>query len=186
MVHPNVLRPSASTPRSGRASPSGSASTAWRHGATASTTSATSSPTTSASSPSSRNPAMKVLLSWLRDFAPFEGDPVALGEEMSDLGMAVEQLERVGEGLDGIVVARVLETRPIEGANKIHQVDRRRRRRRAAADRLRRLQHGRRRPRAPGHRRHGHARRHGDRSPQDGRRLVERDALLLPGARARR
>jgi phenylalanyl-tRNA synthetase beta chain len=65
---------------------------------------------------------MKVLLSWLRDFAPFEGDPVALGEEMSDLGMAVEELERTGEGLDGIVVARVLETRPIEGANKIHLV----------------------------------------------------------------
>jgi phenylalanyl-tRNA synthetase beta chain len=65
---------------------------------------------------------MKVLLSWLRDFAPFEGDPFALGEEMSDLGMAVEELERIGEGLDGIVVAKVLETRPIEGANKIHQV----------------------------------------------------------------
>ena len=65
---------------------------------------------------------MKVLLSWLRDFAPFEGDPVALGEVMSDLGMAVEQLDRLGEGLDGIVVARVLETRPIEGANKIHLV----------------------------------------------------------------
>ena len=31
---------------------------------------------------------MKVLLSWLRDFAPFEGDPVALGETLSDLGMA--------------------------------------------------------------------------------------------------
>ncbi|MFL6205497.1 MAG: phenylalanine--tRNA ligase subunit beta [Acidimicrobiales bacterium] len=65
---------------------------------------------------------MKVLLSWLRDFAPFEGDPVAVGEEMSDLGMAVEELERIGEGLDGIVVAKVLETRPIEGANKIHLV----------------------------------------------------------------
>ncbi|MET0902981.1 MAG: phenylalanine--tRNA ligase subunit beta, partial [Acidimicrobiales bacterium] len=65
---------------------------------------------------------MKVLLSWLRDFAPFEGDPVALGEEMSDLGMAVEDIERIGEGLDAIVVARVLETRPIEGANKIHLV----------------------------------------------------------------
>ena len=50
---------------------------------------------------------MKVLLSWLRDFAPFEGDPVALGEEMSDLGMAVEALERIGEGLDGVVVAVV-------------------------------------------------------------------------------
>src|SRR5690554_3190680 len=65
---------------------------------------------------------MKVLLSWLRDFAPFEGDPVALGDELSDLGMAVEDVQLVGEGLDGIVVARVLETRPIPGANKIHQV----------------------------------------------------------------
>jgi len=65
---------------------------------------------------------MKVLLSWLRDFSPFEGDPVALGEELSHLGMAVESLERIGEGLEGIVVARVLETRAIEGANKIHQV----------------------------------------------------------------
>ena len=33
---------------------------------------------------------MKVLLSWLRDFAPFEGDPVALGEVLSDLGTPVE------------------------------------------------------------------------------------------------
>ena len=65
---------------------------------------------------------MKVTLSWLQDFAPFEGDPVALGEVMSDLGMAVEDLVHLGEGLDGIVVARVLETRPIEGANKIHLV----------------------------------------------------------------
>lgn len=65
---------------------------------------------------------MKVLLSWLRDFAPFDGDPFALGEEMSDLGMAVEELDVLGEGLGGVVVARVLETRPVEGANKIHLV----------------------------------------------------------------
>jgi hypothetical protein len=50
---------------------------------------------------------MKVLLSWLRDFAPIEGDPVAIGEQLSDLGMAVEELDVLGEGLDGIVVARV-------------------------------------------------------------------------------
>ncbi len=65
---------------------------------------------------------MKVLLSWLREFAPFEGDPVALGEELSDLGMAVEELEHVGRGWDGIVVAKVLETRAIPGAKTIHQV----------------------------------------------------------------
>ena len=66
---------------------------------------------------------MKVLLSWLREFAPFEGDPVALGDEMSDLGMAVESMDRVGEGLDGIVVARVLDLRSHPDADKIQLVD---------------------------------------------------------------
>ena len=66
---------------------------------------------------------MKVLLSWLRDFAPIEGDPVALGEQLSDLGMAVEQLDVIGEGLDGIVVAKVLATRPHPNADKIQLVD---------------------------------------------------------------
>lgn len=66
---------------------------------------------------------MKVLLSWLRDFAPLEGDPVALGEEMSDLGMAVEHLQVVGEGLEGVVVARVLATRPHPDADRIQLVE---------------------------------------------------------------
>ena len=66
---------------------------------------------------------MKVLLSWLRDFAPIEGDPVAIGEQLSDLGMAVEQLDRIGEGLDGILVAKVLATRPHPNADKIQLVD---------------------------------------------------------------
>jgi phenylalanyl-tRNA synthetase beta chain len=66
---------------------------------------------------------MKVLLSWLREFAPFEGDPVVLGDAMSDLGMAVESIEHLGTGLDGIVVARVLELRPHPNADKIQLVD---------------------------------------------------------------
>lgn len=66
---------------------------------------------------------MKVLLSWLREYAPFEGDPVALGEELSDLGMAVESLDRIGEGLGGVVVAQVLATRPHPNADKVHLVD---------------------------------------------------------------
>lgn len=65
---------------------------------------------------------MKVLLSWLREFAPFEGDPVALGDQMSDLGMAVESMERVGEGLDGIVVARVLDLAPHPNADRVQLV----------------------------------------------------------------
>jgi phenylalanyl-tRNA synthetase beta chain len=66
---------------------------------------------------------MKVLLSWLREFAPFpDDDPVALGDVMSDLGMAVESIERIGEGLDGIVVARVLELGAHPNADKIQLV----------------------------------------------------------------
>src|SRR4029453_12905595 len=66
---------------------------------------------------------MKVLVSWLRDFAPIEGDPVALGEQMSDLGMAVEQMDVLGAGLGGIVVARVLATRPHPDADRMQLVD---------------------------------------------------------------
>jgi phenylalanyl-tRNA synthetase beta chain len=66
---------------------------------------------------------VKVLLSWLREFAPFELDPVELGTVMSDLGMAVESLDRLGAGLDGIVVAKVLDLKPHPDADRIQLVD---------------------------------------------------------------
>jgi phenylalanyl-tRNA synthetase beta chain len=42
---------------------------------------------------------------------------------MSDLGMAVESIDRLGEGLDGIVVAKVLDLRPHPSADRIQLVD---------------------------------------------------------------
>jgi phenylalanyl-tRNA synthetase beta chain len=63
-----------------------------------------------------------VPLSWLRDFAPFDLAPAALGEVFDDLGMVVEAITRVGEGLDGVVVARVTEISAIPGADKIRKV----------------------------------------------------------------
>src|SRR5580704_688562 len=65
---------------------------------------------------------MLVPLSWLRDFAPFADDPASLAETLDDLGLVVEGMRRVGEGLEDIVVARVLEISPIAGADKIRQV----------------------------------------------------------------
>ena len=65
---------------------------------------------------------MKVLLSWLREFAPIEGDPAEIGRQMSDLGMAVEEMV-IMEPLDGIVVARVLNLRPHPQADRIQLVD---------------------------------------------------------------
>ncbi|MGH9185784.1 MAG: phenylalanine--tRNA ligase subunit beta [Acidimicrobiales bacterium] len=66
---------------------------------------------------------MKVLLSWLREFAPLDDDPAALAETLSNLGMAVESMELLGAGFEGIVVARVLDLRPIPGADSIQLVE---------------------------------------------------------------
>jgi len=66
---------------------------------------------------------MKVLLSWLREFAPFEGSVDALADELSSLGLAVEEIVPIGAGLDGIVVARVLACRPHPAADRIQLVD---------------------------------------------------------------
>ncbi len=65
---------------------------------------------------------MKVLLSWLREFAPIEGDPHELADHMSDLGMAVEET-RILNSLDGVVVARVADLRPHPKADRIQLVD---------------------------------------------------------------
>ncbi len=66
---------------------------------------------------------MKVLLSWMREFAPIEGDPVRIGEELSDLGLAVEEMELLGANLEGVIVAEVLDLKPHPNADKIQLVD---------------------------------------------------------------
>ena len=65
---------------------------------------------------------MKVLLSWLREFAPIEGDPAELADHLSDLGMAVEEM-RVLPALEGVVVGRVAGLRPHPEADRIQLVD---------------------------------------------------------------
>ena len=46
---------------------------------------------------------MKVLLSWLQEFAPVTGDPGEISDQLSELGLAVEGVTTVGAGLDGVV-----------------------------------------------------------------------------------
>lgn len=65
---------------------------------------------------------MRAPLSWLRDFAPFDADVERLTATLNELGLVVDGVSRVGEGLDGVVVARVQEIRPIEGADRIRAV----------------------------------------------------------------
>jgi phenylalanyl-tRNA synthetase beta chain len=61
-------------------------------------------------------------LSWLRDFAPFPDDIGVLTAALDDLGLVVEETERVGEGLEDVVVCRVLEISAIEKADRIRRV----------------------------------------------------------------
>ncbi|HUF33133.1 MAG TPA: phenylalanine--tRNA ligase subunit beta [Acidimicrobiales bacterium] len=65
---------------------------------------------------------MRLPLSWLRDFAPIDQPLDEIVATLNDLGLAVESVERVGEGLDGVVVARVLEIGAIPKADKIRRV----------------------------------------------------------------
>ena len=66
---------------------------------------------------------MKVLLSWLREFAPIEGPPEGIAEDLSDLGLAVEDMVTFASAPDGIVVARVAGLRPHPDADRIQLVD---------------------------------------------------------------
>ena len=66
---------------------------------------------------------MRAPLSWLRDFTPVEGTAAEIARTLSFLGLVVEGTEVVGAPLPGIVVARVLATRPHPDADRIQLVD---------------------------------------------------------------
>ena len=66
---------------------------------------------------------MRVLLSWLRELAPLDASVDELADIMRDLGLTVEDLEVVGEPVEGVVVARVVELRPHPHADRIQLVD---------------------------------------------------------------
>ena len=67
---------------------------------------------------------MKVLLSWLKEFAPdIDGDPAALSDVLSALGLTVEDMIVTGSVPDGVVLGRVLELRPHPDADRIQIVE---------------------------------------------------------------
>ncbi|MGA2123888.1 MAG: phenylalanine--tRNA ligase subunit beta [Acidimicrobiales bacterium] len=65
---------------------------------------------------------MKISLNWLREFVELGESIEELREILSDLGLVVEGVEYVGEGLEDVVVARVDEIRAITGADRIRLV----------------------------------------------------------------
>ncbi|MEZ5381090.1 MAG: phenylalanine--tRNA ligase subunit beta [Microthrixaceae bacterium] len=66
---------------------------------------------------------MRVVLSWLNEFAELPDDPARIAEACGALGLSVESVETVGSSLDGVVVAKVLDVRAHPGADRIRLVD---------------------------------------------------------------
>jgi phenylalanyl-tRNA synthetase beta chain len=62
---------------------------------------------------------MRVVRSWLREFCAVDLTAEALGELLDRKGMHVESIERPWEGLDGVVVSRVLEVRDHPDSDKL-------------------------------------------------------------------
>lgn len=65
---------------------------------------------------------MKISLSWLREFVDVNESTEELRSILDDLGLVVEGIELVGEGLEDVVVARIDEIRAIEGADRVRLV----------------------------------------------------------------
>lgn len=65
---------------------------------------------------------MKIPLSWLNEFIEITETPEQLREVFDDLGLVVEGVELTGQDIDAVLVAKVLEIHPIEGADRIRRV----------------------------------------------------------------
>jgi len=48
---------------------------------------------------------MKILHSWLNEFADFGNDVDAIADRITELGLAVESVDRVGTPVKGVVMA---------------------------------------------------------------------------------
>lgn len=65
---------------------------------------------------------MKILHSWLKEFADFGDDVEAIGDHLTALGLAVEGIERVGATFPGVVVAQVTRLERHPDAAKVTRV----------------------------------------------------------------
>ena len=65
---------------------------------------------------------MKAPLSWLREFVELPESLEEIRAALDDLGLVVEGIEHVGEGLEDVVVARVDEIHAIDGADRIRRI----------------------------------------------------------------
>ena len=62
---------------------------------------------------------MNISLNWLREYIDFDLTPIELGEKLMMLGTEVESITQLSEGLDNIVVGRIINVRKHPQADKL-------------------------------------------------------------------
>lgn len=62
---------------------------------------------------------MNVSLNWLKEYVDFDFSPEELANRLMMLGMEVESIKRLGEGLDRVIVGRINAVREHPSANKL-------------------------------------------------------------------
>jgi len=62
---------------------------------------------------------MKVSLNWIKEYVDVEMPPEELGHLLTMIGLEVEGLEAVGQGLDDIIVAKILKVAPHPNADRL-------------------------------------------------------------------
>ena len=62
---------------------------------------------------------MKISLNWLEDYVDLPETPEEIAARITLAGLEVEGMEKIGEGLDGVVVAQIVESAPHPDAEKL-------------------------------------------------------------------
>ena len=65
---------------------------------------------------------MKIPLSWLAELVDLPSEIEQLVSILDDLGLVVEGVDQVGDGLESVIVAEVIEIHGIDGADRIRRV----------------------------------------------------------------
>ena len=66
---------------------------------------------------------MKAPLSWLRDFAPIEGEPLELADRLNEIGLIVEGISAPGRDIAGVRTVKVLAVEKHPDADRLALVD---------------------------------------------------------------
>lgn len=66
---------------------------------------------------------MRFTLNWLKEYVKFSAPPEEIAEKLTMAGLEVESLERMGKGLEDLIVAEILEIRHHPNASKLALCD---------------------------------------------------------------